>query len=146
MNGVKTMTENQQEYFLQRSGLNPLKFTGTLIAYSSGKAIETEDNPILRWHDIDLYRTASGKYVLHIQYFSDWEGEMNHSYVAEFDRKDAARIIRKYDPVAYVEGFPPLDKYAMRQQNLLNWIRRRYEEQINAMLADLGDELAENIE
>lgn len=146
MKGITNMTEQEHEYLIQRSGLNPLKFTGTLIASSRGRDLCPDQENLIRWHDINLYQTSGGKYILHIQYVSEWEGEFSHSYARQFAREELGDVLRDYNPIRYIMGFPPLPQYADKQRSLINWIKRRYDQQVVDLLAKFGDQFSETVD
>lgn len=127
---------------LPRTGNAPLAFDGDLIAESKGRFFEgCEQN---RGHNLSLYRTEGGQYVIAIHYWTQWQGEGDHHEALVVDRDSVAEELQVYDPCAHVQGFPPIEAYAKRQANLLSWIRRRYEAQVSELLDGIED-LAERI-
>lgn len=119
-------------HILQRTGNTSLKFDGEVVAESrpepqSGKKGKDPQ----RWHELTIYRTSGGKFVLAITYRAEWKGEQSH-YSAEIipDVPSVVAAIRKYDPIAHVRGFPPGEMYAERQQRLLAEIRQRFDAQV----------------
>lgn len=86
---------------LPRTGNVPLKFDGDLVAMSipsveSGK----KGKDPKRWHELSLFRTPTGKYVLAISYRVEWKGEHDHYYAEAFsDITSVIRAIQSYDPV-----------------------------------------------
>ena len=59
-----------QEYVLTRSGEIPAKISGELIGSSASKNITTpaKESSARQWFTLDVYRTASGRFVAHIKY------------------------------------------------------------------------------
>lgn len=78
------MTDEQ--HVIERDGDMPLRFTGTQIASASSHEPGKD-----RWTELTLYRTTTGRYVLHEEGLSDVDGEEDRStgYAAD----DAATLI-----------------------------------------------------
>lgn len=80
------MTDTLEQHQIERDADLPLAFTGEVIAeahsYETGK---------LRWTELTLYRTSSGKYVLHEEGITevDDEDDRSSAYVSE----DAGELI-----------------------------------------------------
>lgn len=122
---------NGGNYTLRRTGKPPLRFQGELLAEEEGDGRDRT-----RWHSLRVYRTAGGRYVLHIEYTTRFQGESD--YCAAWVLEDAVAVGKKlteYDPTAHVAGFPPGEHYAEKQARLLADIRRRYEAQVSEILA-----------
>lgn len=134
-----------EKYKLDRAGEPPLVFTGQIIAESKGKwAAGKEQN---RWHDLCLYRTQGGKYVLEIYYQTHWEGELGHRTAFEVSgAEELTDVLRVYAPAQYVQGFPDHPQYEQKQHNLVSWIVRRYESQVSELLGQVADEFGEKID
>jgi len=122
---------------LTRTGKTPLEFSGEQIAEASTKwAAGKEQN---RWHEITVYRTKGGKYVAHVEYCTQWQGELGHSEAEPVDSLEAvAYFLQDYIPAAHVQGFPDRDEFRERQANLLNWLQRRWDDAVGEILAKLG--------
>ena len=129
-----------QSYLLPRSGQAPLKFTGEEIASSEGRIQNGRDHN--RWHDLTVYRTVGGGYVVQVQYRTQWQGECEHDEaVVCDDAQSAAWELQGYDPTAHCPGYPPGAAYADRQTRLMQDLRARYAAQVSEVLA--GEEFAE---
>ena len=130
------------EYSLPRSGNSPLAFDGELIAESDGqRQFGKEHN---RYHEIAVYRTDGGKYVVAIRYHTHWQGEAHHDFAIAVDTaSEAADEFRNHEPTSHVGGYPVADNYAEKQQRLLADIRARYDAQVSEILS--GEEFAERI-
>ncbi len=118
---------------LHRTGLPPLAFDGRLVADASGKF--TGDRTNVRWHDISVYRTLSGRYVLQIGYNSTWRDEPG--WHDAYDLGDSAELVRKladYDPTRYVRGYPMETRYQERQARLKADIRERFLRQVDEVM------------
>jgi hypothetical protein len=119
---------------LPRTGQAPLTFSGELLADTDGERQGGKEQN--RWHELAVYRTAGGKYVIAIRYRTRWQGELDHD-TAQIVAAPAgvATELMAYDPCAAVQGFPAGAGYADRQERLLLDIRRRYDAQVSEILA-----------
>lgn len=127
-------------YTLRRSGDAPLKFTGALIAESSGKRFAGRERT--RYHDLALYRTDDGAYVVEIAYVSRYQGDpCPRKAIYCRESGDVVRVLRDYDPTEPVVGFPEGEAYAERQRKLLQEIRSCWDDQVAELLD--GDEFAQ---
>ena len=132
-----------QEYKIKRTGLISLRFDGVVLKNIDGYHIEG-DKPT-RWHDLNLYKTKAGKFVLELNYRSIWGREYSHYSAFVMQSLDELEsVLTDYDPLQFVEGFPVRPEFEKKQKNLLNWINRRFEIQVSAML-DSIDGLTESI-
>lgn len=128
---------------IPRTGNAPLKFDGELVAMSVPAAeLEKKGKDAKRWHELSLFRTSTGKYVLVISYRVEWKGEFDHYYAEVIpDIQSTIRAIQVYDPVAHVIGYPPGQQYAEKQARLLTELRQRFATQVSELLG--RDEFAE---
>jgi len=97
------------------------------IAHASGHRIDGDDQN--RWHDLTLYQLDDDSLVCHLEYFSNWEKEIDHDFLLRAtDLADLRQQLRDHarSPFDYVRGFPPLPEYAQRQTNLIHWLRSRF--------------------
>lgn len=125
-------------YTLSRSGRAPLTFTGELLAESDGERCAGKEQN--RWHDLAVYRTTGGKYIVAIQYRTRWEGELSRDKVEISETAVAVAChLEEYNPTAAVRGFPAGDAYAERQARLLADIRQRYEAQVSEILGAMPE-------
>jgi DNA topoisomerase IB len=135
-------------FTLPRSGQQPLVFTGEGLAESLGDLCEGQEQS--RWHNIKVYRTTGGKYVLAIQYRTRWtksKHEENNEVardVAEVLPNSGALTSRLlgYDACAAVVGFPPLPSFQHKQERLLASVRDRFAAQVSDVLS-CSEEFAE---
>lgn len=128
---------------LERTGDAPLTFEGELIAESDGKfAAGKEQN---RWHDIRLYKTAGGNYVLAVEFHTQWQGELPFFFATQTSPEGIVEELRMFDPCSPVMGFPPGPQYSDRQQNLMDWIEKRFRNQVSEILKNC-EELFETID
>lgn len=119
---------------LERTGRQPLSFTGELVFHShSRRPITGRD----RYHTVTVWQTAEGCFVCMVHYITEWQGE--HSDRHGFKVPTASRLaeeLEKYDPVKSVVGFPAIPKYAERQRQLMVGLRTRYEDLVSRLLSD----------
>lgn len=144
------MTESET-FTLTRTGAAPLRFQGRLIAENDGeRQAGSEHN---RWHELAIYQTSGGRYVVRIAFCTRWEGELHHDIAEIVDAgKDTggdhdhaetvAEILQSYDPMAHVGGYPSGTGYEDRQRRLDRDIRARYAAQVSEILA--GGDFAED--
>lgn len=121
-------------YKLSRTGQAPLVFEGEELARVDGKwSAGREQN---RYHNLAVYRTAGGNYILQVEYITQWQGEQRHDHVIVLgqDLSELANALREYDPCTRVQGYPPGPQYAEKQDRLLTSMRSRYDEQVSALL------------
>lgn len=131
------------EFVIRRTGQPPLAFQGKFLANSEGqRQCNREWN---RWHDLCLYQSKDGRYIVSIAYRSNWQGEIEHDYFGiAGDLAAAVELLRKYDPCATVQGYPEGEAYAEKQARLLADIRRRYLAQVTELFGD-SNEFAEQL-
>lgn len=133
------------EYTLYRTGMTPVSFIGTLLNEASG--LDGWDNPKrqpTRFYRLAVYRTDSGKFVVHIEYTTNFRSEKGHSEVLVLE--SAAKVVHElteHDPLDYVAGWPPLPAYEDRQERLLDDLERQYDSLVSKVL-DLS-EFAERV-
>lgn len=129
---------------LPRTGDAPVTFSGSLLAESDGRMQSGRDHN--RYHNIALYRTDGGSYVVSISYRTMWEGEQDqHTVETRGSAAEAVEVLREYDPTDSVMGFPPGAAYAEKQARLLRDIETRYDAQVSELLAEHSDLFAERI-
>lgn len=74
-------------YIIERDGLKDLRFGGVIIAEANNRWLAGRQQN--RWHELTLYRTAAGNYVLHELYITQWQGELCASNAYVYDNADA---------------------------------------------------------
>lgn len=134
-----------QEHIVPRTGQPPLRFTGELILEHSGSLYGGKDQN--RYHEAYLYRTDSGRTVLHVAYVTHWGGEEPHysAWVWDGHPTDAEVLdaLQGYDPTEHVRGFPPGKHYEAKQERLMSDIKRRWDSLLSSFL--LEGEFCEDI-
>ena len=129
-------------FTLRRSGQPPLRFQGELIASADGQRRNGCKQD--RWHELAVYRTQGGKYVVKIAYRTRWPGENDHEAAKVVDdARSVGTALSTYDPVEFVAGFPASDAYAGKQARLLQDLRLRYDALVSEVTAD--EDFAETI-
>lgn len=132
-----------EDYILKRTGREPVKFTGELLADIGGPTFKGREQN--RWHDLALYKTQAGQYILYITYHTTWEGESDHYVVIVTSAGELAYDLSAYDPLEHVVGFPPHPQFADKQARLQAQIKRIYETRVTELLS-AHNEIAEEIE
>jgi len=133
-----------KEYTLTRTGDRPLSFTGELLAVADGRIHSGQEQN--RWHEIRVYKTAGGKYVLEIEYCTCWQGENSHHRGSVHSNTDALLAnLRDYNPIGRLIGFPPHPTYAEKQARLEESLRQRWETLVTEIFDEIPD-AAERIE
>lgn len=141
------MTEELTDYRLDRTGRLPLSFKGEHLAGISGEEFLDPRRKNPRWHDIDLYRTVGGSYVLHVQHRTEWKDEVGHSEAIVLSGPgDVAGALQGWDPTAAVQGYPPRPDFEEKQRRILAEVRARFERCVSELFAQLGPEFSERIE
>jgi EXLDI family protein len=137
-----------EEFLLDRSGMAPVRFQGEQVAHSSGHHTSKENS---RYHEVTVYRTSGGNWVVHVEYHTHWQGETGHSEVTVCENaEEAALTLDSVFPQEHVEGFPPTEHYAEKQARLENRIQKQWDavaSDVYRQLVDAGHvSFAETIE
>jgi len=134
-----------QEYTVSRTGDAPLKFKGEMVASADGKWFNGKDQN--RWHEITIFRTAGGKYVLSIEYRTQWQGEADaHDVEVCDDIEKVVDFLRFHDPLEHLAGYPRgVQGFEEKQAALEESLRRRWDALLTEVLGEIP-EAAETIE
>lgn len=117
--------QEYQSFTLTRTGDRPLQFTGEIIAEAGGRLHAGQEQN--RWHEIRVYRTVGGKYVLAVEYCTCWQGEDGHHHSSVHDTTaDVAEEIKYHDPLVHLLGYPPHPQFAEKQARLEDSLRQRW--------------------
>lgn len=137
---IRAQTEEPyQSVRLTRTGDAPLAFIGRILADVSGQRLGEGDVP--RWHDVAIYETAGGQYVVAIGYRTTLKGEMGRDTLAVIaDRHELQDALKRYDPVAHVQGFPPSPQSAEKRARLVAMMRQQWESLIALALTEVDVE------
>jgi len=124
------------QFQLRPSGQAPIRFNGELLVeQSSQHAGGREHN---RWHEVRLYRTEGGTYVVDVVYWTQWEGEQNYHWALE--AAEASSVEMRLREIGAelnrpVKGYPAGAAYEQRQARLLDDLQQRFEVLISDVLA-----------
>ena len=131
-----------------RTGEAPLAFEGELLAEASGRLVGGKGRN--RWHGVEVYRTAGGKYVLAIAYRTQWQGEQDHREAVVLGSLDeAAEQLRATVPTLHLEGYRTLlanvspgreSPYRARQADLEAQLTRDWQHLAAEVLETIGVE------
>lgn len=139
-----------KKYVLPCNGQAPVIFTGEIIAESLGKNFNVREETSTsqqRWHDLRIYRTEAGNYILEIEYHSAWDGEIPVQRFAQQGKPDEIiRMLSLYNCQTPVQGFPSLMQYEKRQAGLLKWITLMYQSQVKELLSGMEETFGERID
>lgn len=141
---VEVPQADVEEYQISRDGDTPLTFRGEEIATANSHADEGGNRN--RWHEVTVYRTEGGRYVVGIEYHTQWRGEQDrHDAVALGpDLAEVAECLRTTIPIPDGIGYPPKPQYADRQARMKASLRTRWEVMVGELLEVIG--AAERIE
>jgi len=94
---------------LRRTGDRLLQFTGQVIATVSSRNIAGTESDC--WHEVELYVTAGGKYVVAVGYRTRRNGELPNDEAVVLDTED--------DVAEYLKnGVAPIEHLAFHQPGL----------------------------
>lgn len=121
-----------QDVILPRSGDTPLRFRGELLAASVPPLLRPGKRS--RRFTVEVYSSEGGVFVTSIRYRSDYD-EPERDYAAGgLFAWQASAYLRGFDPAQCVRGFPPGERWAIRQTRLLEDVRRRFAQQVLEVL------------
>lgn len=129
------------EVRVRRDGDAPLVFRGEQLATATTH--EHEGDAQNRWHEITVYRTAAGRFVLAIKYHTQWQGERDcaDAVVLGDQAQEVTELLRHYDGILPTGiGFPPGEQYAARQARLEASIEGRWHRAVSEILEAIGAE------
>lgn len=131
--GESTMT-TKQVWTLTRTGDLPLKVQGELLASRSSEITNGQERN--RWHAITVIQAS--KFVACVEWCSRWQGEPSHSTCLVADTLlQLADLLRDYDPLAHLIGFPDGAQFEKKQARL----EQAIESDWDALLSNLFSEL-----
>ena len=127
------------QYKLTRDGDAPLTFTGEQVATATTQ--EHQGDGQNRWHEVAIYQTTSGKYVIEIQFCTQWQGEhgTREAHV-EAALEAVAVVLQSTIVIPEGIGYPTLPQYAAKQARAEASLRRRWEAMVGELLAKIGAE------
>jgi hypothetical protein len=91
---------------IPRSGDSPLRFNGELLASQSSRLVAGME--ATRWHEMEIYRTDNGKYVIHLGWRTQWSREPSQDVaLAAGSMQEAQEAIRAaLPPIEPLAGYP----------------------------------------
>lgn len=128
-----------ETFTLPRTGNRQLQFEGEELASADSSVRGGNDST--RHHELALYRTIGGKYVIAIGYRTRWQGEHNHDAAIVCDSpEEATETLRSTLPTEHLMGFPPGDHYAEKRARVERDLCLRFEKAASTVLRVLGPE------
>jgi len=116
----------------------PVEFLGTLVAASNSKT--NEGMARLCWYELAVYRTYT-KYILEIRFQTLRRPQDNFDRVFVCDSAESLRqIIADYDEMAWIQGFPREEKYAVKQQRYEHEVRFHFRRAATEIFGQLSDQ------
>ena len=98
---------------LERTGMRPVQFEGELLNKTSTDRAGGQDRS--RWHEIALYLTESGDYVLDVVYCTQWQGEIeHHEVIGPTSLEDIDYELRTINPAAHMHTMANDEKANVR--------------------------------
>jgi len=123
---------------IERTGQRPLEFEGEQLAEVSTRNHAGKERN--RWHELAVWKTASGKFVAAVSYHTQWEGEAGYDDAVVFESLDQVAILfEEYIfPNIGAIGFPASPTYADRQARLMADLEQAFKHAAGRLLAKLG--------
>lgn len=122
------------EYILTRTGLRPVTFDGELLAEANSRFMNGKEQN--RWHELALYRTQAGTYLIHVGYRTIWRGELNHDLVEELpDPDELERFLALTDSCEHIVGLPGGDQFDKKRLFRQQQLERTFQQIVSELLA-----------
>lgn len=125
---------------LERTGSPPIKFHGKLLVEGTTVTDKKDD----RGHAVRIYetRTQEGcpRYVVQIEYLTKWKSEATGHIVlvADSGRELAIKLLA-HDPMYFVVGYPPGERFDEKRHRLAATIRHQYMALVSRLLVQVPD-------
>lgn len=130
------IVQKMKTYVLSITGQPALEIEGKHVASFSSQGFN--GNEQTRWFDLDFYEDSEGL-VAHVQLESRWQGEIGNKSVIEAENHaDLLQQLQEYDPIQYLEGYPPGPHFAEKQQRLEDQMTRQWGYLIEELSGRLG--------
>ena len=133
-------------FMLRRSGTGPLQFEGELLAFASGHDLwpKNKPRPPNRYHNIGLYRTHKGRYVVAVEFRCDTKFDDPYDAVEVLDSpQDVVEYLEDFDPLEGVRGWT-LERHAEQDKRLREALTNNFERLVSLLLAG-REEFAERV-
>jgi hypothetical protein len=128
---------------LRRTGDRLLQFTGQVVATVSSRNIAGKDNDC--WHEIELFLTPGGQFVVAVGYRSGRSGEMPHdeAVVLETENEVAEYLKTGVDPTEHLVIHQPDSRPDEDGERFRKDLIARYRAAVSRILGSLSPEKLE---
>ena len=131
------------DFLIPRFADAPLAFTGERLATVSGQ-FTRPGKQNKRWHEIHVYRTDSGKYVVSILFRCDTSHDDPYDEAEVFGTPgDVVEYLQTFDPVDRVRGWP-VETHAEQDRRLREALTANFDRLV-AQLIGSRAEFAERV-
>ena len=119
---------------IERTGFPPVRFSKANLVADGTTLTDKKDD---RGFRIRLYRTPA-KCVAHVEYLTKWKSEANAStvYISPHGKMLAEKLLA-HDPMQFVVGYPPGERFDEKRHRLEATIRNQYMSLASRLLKDL---------
>lgn len=122
-----------QTYTLERTGQRALSFTGTVVASASTRVEGWRGRQ--RWHEVTVYRTEGGAWVLQVAFRSEWPRELARDAASAHDTPEAVEAaLLQADAGADVTGFPEGAQFERKKARDVERTRAAWQRAVSAVL------------
>jgi hypothetical protein len=126
MNHVSLKTTDQAE----------MEFDGELLFSEAGN--DADGSTGGRWHDISVFREASGEMVVAVGYRTQWPSETNRLYAERADTVDEAdALLSLYEAGAEIDPLILNSLPEPDRKRLTGRVINRFDMQVNSVLSQL---------
>ena len=122
---------------IERTGQRPIEFEGEQLAEVSTRNHAGKERN--RWHELAVWKTASGKFVAVVAYHTQWEGEAGYDDALVFDSlEQVATLFEEYIfPNIGSIGYPASPTYEDRQARLMADLEQAFKHAAGRLLTKL---------
>lgn len=125
------------EFTVPRSGTSHLVFQGERLGLADGRDQwpQNKSHPPNRYHVIAIYKTDSGKYVVHISFRCNPEFDDPYDEAEVFKNpEDVVEYLNDFDPTDGIRGWPS-EKHATQDARLRTALTNNFEILVSQVLA-----------
>lgn len=128
-----TEAGKHKEIVIERFGEPPIRFSGEMVAHGSTMTEKKDDRGFV----VRIFCSPT-KCVGHVEYVTKWKSEANAStvYIEDSARALAGKLLA-HDPMTYVVGYPPGERFDEKRHRLELTIRRQYTALVSRLLVDV---------
>lgn len=132
-------------FTLPRINERPIFFEGQLLAKGSSQTVKGRNSK--QWHEVALYQTEGGKYVVYVAYRTNGYYEPDAYDVWVLDAAaEVAPLLLDYDPTQYAAGISEgVQGFEEKQQELDDALCGGYDAIVASLLAS-SSEFAERVD